>query len=120
MLLFFVSCSSVQKNHHPEIKIDNLEYDFGVVSPNDTLRHTFNIKSTGTDTLEIFKVSGSCNCLHPKLNKKKLGPFDSTSLIVKIVPKKNLSGAFSEKIVIEANTKKIFTILTLKGIYSPK
>jgi len=37
-----------------------------------------------------------------------------------MVPKKDLRGAFSEKIILETNTKKILTVLTLKGIYSPK
>ncbi len=118
-VLLFASCSPAE-NHHPVMTIDNLEYDFGAVSPNDTLNHSFNIKNTGTDTLEIVKVSASCNCLHPELTKKKLSPFDSTALKVIIVPKKGLRGAFSEKIVLETNTKQILTLLTLKGTYSPK
>lgn len=40
----------------PNIKFDELSFDFGKVSQNETLKHTFIFRNTGTETLNIGKV----------------------------------------------------------------
>ena len=52
-------------NHFPHARLLPVEdrYDFGDVSPNQELSHTFRLTRSGLGTLKVVQVATSCECL---------------------------------------------------------
>jgi len=65
-----------------KIEYDAFEWNFGYAPANSTVKHTYLIKNTGTDTLRITNVKPSCGCTSAPLLKDVLGPGESTGLEV--------------------------------------
>ena len=64
----------------PLIRIDNPDYDFGMVYRGKTAEHTFIIRNVGNLPLEIKNVRSTCGCTVPTISKRILEPQESTEL----------------------------------------
>ena len=64
----------------PRAEIPNSTFNFGKVSQQVTIYHTFWVKSTGDDTLVIKKVEPGCGCTKAPIQDTVLAPGDSTRL----------------------------------------
>ncbi len=64
----------------PQLMMQDTVYDFGYVPQNAHISHIFWLKSVGTDTLKIVKVTPGCGCTQAPIDKEMLAPKDSTRL----------------------------------------
>ena len=64
----------------PRAEIPNSTFNFGKVSQQVTIYHTFWVKSTGDDTLIITKVVPGCGCTKAPIQDTVLAPGDSTRM----------------------------------------
>lgn len=64
----------------PQLMMQDTVYDFGYVPQNAHISHIFWLKSVGTDTLRIVKVTPGCGCTQAPIDKDELPPKDSTRL----------------------------------------
>lgn len=66
----------------PEIKISPKTFDFGKVRYGDLLEHSFRLKNTGEEILEIKEVATSCACTAASSVKEQISPGEETELKV--------------------------------------
>ncbi|MFZ1682946.1 MAG: DUF1573 domain-containing protein [Candidatus Zixiibacteriota bacterium] len=64
----------------PKLVMSDTTYDFGYVPQNAHISHVFWLKSAGTDTLKIIKVTPGCGCTQTPIDKEALASKDSTRL----------------------------------------
>ncbi len=64
----------------PRLTIDNGEFDFGFAPQQSKISHTFWLKSTGDEDLQVTKVIPGCGCAKAPLEKDIISPGDSTRL----------------------------------------
>ena len=64
----------------PNIEVDPLEYDFGVVDNDKPVRYTFYVKNTGTSLLKIREIVPDCNCTLVSISSKIIAPGEQTQL----------------------------------------
>ena len=64
----------------PLIRIDNPDYDFGVIYTGQTAEHTFIIQNIGDAPLEIQNVRSTCGCTVASIGKRNLEPRETTEL----------------------------------------
>jgi len=58
----------------PRIEFAELTHDFGKASQNQSLKHSFSFKNTGTGVLVIDKVRSSCGCTAALASGKEIQP----------------------------------------------
>lgn len=75
---------SPEKNNsqRSEIMIEPKIFDFGEVEFGEIVEQIFEVKNNGNEILEIKRVSTSCGCTKAKIDKEKLEPNESTTLLV--------------------------------------
>lgn len=62
------------------------EFDFGEIEPSETVEHTFVLKNTSTETVEITAAKASCGCTATVLSEKVLSPGMNTEIKVRFTP----------------------------------
>jgi len=67
----------------PLLKVSPESYDFGITVPNSIIVHKAWIKSSGTDTVRVEKVSTGCTCTSMPLEKDKIAPGDSVQVEIR-------------------------------------
>jgi hypothetical protein len=111
MLLFGIACiegNSIAKIEFPK------EVDFGIIRKGDTINKEIIIKNVSEKTLIIKNLHSSCNCTAVKL-KDSVIDTDSETIITATFVANGSNNNFEESIVLESNTKPIFSIINLKG-----
>lgn len=71
-----------QTDNRPQIEVAPLSFDFGEIEYGTIAKHSFNIKNSGKQNLEIKKVATSCACTSAAVGKKILQPNKETNLDV--------------------------------------
>lgn len=66
----------------PKIEISPSYFDFGEIEYGQVVEHTFKVKNTGSEILEIKRVATSCACTTVKISKEKINPDEETGLLV--------------------------------------
>ena len=51
----------------PQISVEPEFYDLGTVIYGEVARHSFTVKNTGAEPLEIFRLSTSCGCTQAEM-----------------------------------------------------
>ena len=77
-------------------------YDFGSVFEGIAVAHTFMIKNTGDEVLEISGVSASCGCTATELATTSIEPGESVALDV-LVNTTGFGGTISKSITVYSN-----------------
>lgn len=65
-----------------DLSLDPYTWDFGNVSPEDVLQHTFILTNESSVVLNIKQVNTSCGCTASEVKKKQLQPGESTDINV--------------------------------------
>jgi len=65
-----------------DLSLDPYTWDFGDVSPEDVLQHTFILTNESSVVLNIKQVNTSCGCTASEVKKKQLQPGESTDINV--------------------------------------
>ncbi len=66
----------------PVLEIPESEFNFGRTAQHATVAHTFWLKSTGDEPVEVVKVVPGCGCAKAPLKDSLLAPGDSTELTI--------------------------------------
>jgi len=85
----------------PELSVDAVEYDAGIVFAGTLVTHTFVLTNVGDATLSIDKVVAQCGCTTTALATKELAPGESTSLTAKVST--GGQGSASKTITVTSN-----------------
>lgn len=76
----------INKQSGPHIVVDPATYDFGQVKFGDVPEHTFNVKNTGDQNLEIKGVTTSCACTKGEMKESNIIPGEQAELVVSFDP----------------------------------
>jgi len=102
------------ENKQPSIiEIGEKEFNFGEISMNDSIQHTFVIKNTSDIPLQITKVGTSCGCTTSEYTKKEV--LKNELAMIDVVFKPNKIGLTDKSIVVESNTDPPFNVFYIKG-----
>ncbi len=86
----------------PRISVDNNVFEFGNVVEGIAIVHSFTLKNTGDEPLEIDDVKTPCGCTTTELSKKLLSPGESVVLDVQF-DTTGYSGWTSKKVYVDSN-----------------
>jgi hypothetical protein len=75
--------------------------------------------NTSDVPLIIDTMQASCSCTIGSYSKKPILKNDSGLLVVTFNPKPGVFGYFEKSVVVAANTKPVFSVLTIKGNIVP-
>lgn len=100
----------------PQILFSEYEHDFGTVSKDNNLEHTFYFVNSGDAPLVITNAKGSCGCTIPEFETDPINPGEQSKIEVEIDPSNKLEGqVFQVMVRVESNAKDPLIKLTLKG-----
>ena len=85
-----------------DLQVEESSFDFGRISDDDQVEHTFVFTNKGTGTLYISNAKGSCSCTVPALAKKQYAPGESGEIRVIFNPKSK-AGTQHQNITITSN-----------------
>ena len=68
---------------YPEIEAVPEFFDFGEIDYGQIAEHTFKIKNSGNEVLEIKRISTSCACTSAEIGKEILNPGEEVDLFVR-------------------------------------
>jgi len=100
--LLLASAAGLQSAGRPVIKVQEPDYDFGTIFRGDKAEHTFIVRNAGTDSLRIQNVRSSCGCTVPSIEKRVLGPGETTQLTA-IFNSGGYSGSVTKQIYVYSN-----------------
>ncbi len=71
-----------QTENRPQIEIMPQSFDFGEIEYGEIAKHTFLVKNSGSQILEIKKVATSCACTKAEVGQKEIKPGETVELQV--------------------------------------
>lgn len=85
-------------------------------SKEDVIFYARNMSDT---PLIIDTLQASCSCTIGSFSKKPILKNDSSKIVVTFNPKTGVYGYFKKSVVVSANTKPTFSVLTIEGEIVP-
>jgi hypothetical protein len=85
----------------PKAVVPELRHDFGVVAPNDVLRHTFEVRNEGTAPLLLEKVAANCKCTALEFDRE-IAP-QATGKVIAAVDTRMVEGPSVGEITVDTN-----------------
>ncbi|MBN2444617.1 MAG: DUF1573 domain-containing protein [Spirochaetales bacterium] len=82
IVCFLFTLSSCNGEKGPAIKFSNHIYKFGEINEGDKVEYTFSFINSGTDTLLIKNVRGTCGCTVPGNYTREIAPGKSGEIPV--------------------------------------
>jgi len=99
-----------------QIMFSEYDFDFGTVSKENKLHHTFYFVNSGDTPLIINDAKGSCGCTVPFFPKSPINPGQQEKIDVTIDPSSKKEGkVFKVAVRIESNADNKFVTLNLSG-----
>ena len=111
LLLFFVNAQLVDTSGINWLETD---HDFGNISFNKPVTHTYKFVNNSKEVVEIVSVEASCGCTDPVWTKTPIMPKDTA--VVEATYKANTEGAFKKQVTIYTNRSSFPTNLILRGV----
>ena len=103
----------------PQIKFDELFYDFGEIIEGDIVERKFKFTNTGNAPLQILTADADCGCARPTVPFLDIAPGESNEIGV-TYNSVNKIGQQLPEIIIESNTSPKYNVLKMKVIVNPK
>jgi hypothetical protein len=101
-----------QQENLPEIKFDNLTYDFGKVIQGEILSYTFHFRNVGKSNLIITGIDASCGCTTSIPPKAPVKPGEKSEITITF-DSKHKDGNVTNYLVVTANTYPAQNTLTI-------
>ncbi|MBU1053434.1 MAG: DUF1573 domain-containing protein [Proteobacteria bacterium] len=117
----FTSCASLEKvtlekAPEPKIVFEELEYDFGIAGPEESISHSFIFTNEGILPLTINKVSTDCGCTAAVVSEKVI-PSDGIGEIRAVFETRRYEGEQEKHITVYSNDPEAPEIeLIIKGV----
>jgi Protein of unknown function (DUF1573) len=80
--------AGTSKSDGPRAELEPEEFDFGSVQQDQKLVHDFTVRNTGTEELEIRRISTSCGCTAALASDRTVAPGAATTLKVTLETRK--------------------------------
>lgn len=109
-----VSENEAPNPNAPVMKFAEMEFDFGDIKPNSTVRHTFTFTNTGKSPLLIEDATASCGCTTPSWTKEPVAPGAKGTMEVQF-DSRGKQGIVSKQVAVRANTQPNITTILIKG-----
>jgi hypothetical protein len=104
-VLLGLAVSSTGFAKGPRIHVDAPEYNFGIADSQSVIEHTFVIKNTGDETLDVASVKSTCGCAVASLGERFVPPGGETRVGVKLTLR-GRKGRLSKSILVSTNDPK--------------
>ena len=99
-----------------QITFNEYDFNFGTVSKEGKIYHSFYFVNSGDTPLIINDAKGSCGCTIPFFPKDPIQPGQQDKIDVEIDPSGKKEGSlFSLGVRIESNAENKFVVLNLSG-----
>lgn len=99
-----------------QITFNEYDFDFGTVSKDNKLQHTFYFVNSGDAPLIISDAKGSCGCTIPFFPKDPINPGQQEKIDIEIDPSGKKEGKlFSVSVQVESNADNKYVKLNLSG-----
>ncbi len=98
----------------PIMTFEESEHDFGNITQQKKVQHTFAFKNTGKSPLIIQSASAMCGCTVPEWPKEPVAPGESGKISVEFDPQGKM-GQQSKQVTIRANTQPEIVQLLIKA-----
>lgn len=99
-----------------QIMFNEYDFDFGTVSKENKLHHTFYFVNSGDSPLIISDAKGSCGCTIPFFPNEPINPGQQEKIDIEIDPSGKKEGkVFKVAVRIESNADNKFVKLNLSG-----
>jgi hypothetical protein len=105
VILFGLAVSTSGFAKGPRIHVDAPEYTFGIADSQSVIEHTFVIKNTGDETLDVASVKSTCGCAVASLGERSVPPGGETRVGVKLTLR-GRKGLLSKSIFVSTNDRK--------------
>lgn len=102
-----------------QIKFSISKFNIGKFKSGSSQNIEFYAKNVSETPLLIDTMQASCACTVGKFPKNPILKNDSGLIVVTFNPKPGVYGYFEKSIVVSANTKPNFTVLTIEGEIVP-
>jgi hypothetical protein len=82
---YFKAIPGLQENKgakFPKVELSLDSFDFGQIEYGQIAEHTFKVKNSGQEVLEIKRLSTSCACTSAEIEKETLNPGEEVNLWV--------------------------------------
>lgn len=86
----------------PKIDAPETQYSFGSVYQGAVVKHTFTLRNSGKDTLQIENVRSSCGCTVAMADKKAVAPGETTRIEASFNSDR-FSGHVNKDIYVQSN-----------------
>lgn len=106
-------------NQLARIHFDESEFDFGVVTEGDVVKHSFKFTNVGKVPLTILKCRSSCGCTIPEWPEEPIAPGASAEISARFNTE-GKSNMQTKVITVTANTYPNDTRIKLTGTVNPK
>lgn len=103
---------------YSELSIENQDYDFGLISVNDTVLYTYHIKNISEEPLKITRIISNCDCIEINFNKQSLQKNQILDISTKFIATKDKIGSVNNLMLIECNIEKGVAVLSMSGYIS--
>lgn len=103
---------------YSEVLIKNQDFDFGLISVNDTILHTYKVKNVSEEPLIISRVISNCDCVEIDYSKKTLQKNQELDVSTKFIAKKDNLGSINILMLIECNSLKGAEVISMSGFVS--
>jgi hypothetical protein len=97
------------------VQIENNPFDFGTITENDTIKHSFKITNTSKTLFVIEQVVPSCTCTVSKTDKKVCNINETANIVVSFKPKPQQKGKVKTVVFVQCNAEKGVIKLELTG-----
>lgn len=97
----------------PEIKFENLVYDYGTIVQDANGDCEFKFTNTGKEPLILTSVTSSCGCTTPYWSKEPILP--NKSDVIKVHYATNRIGVIAKQITVISNASNSTVTLNIKG-----
>lgn len=109
-----VSDNEAPNPNAPVMKFAESEFDFGDISADALVRHTFTFTNTGKSPLLIEDATASCGCTTPSWTKEPVAPGAQGKMEVQF-DSHGKHGIISKQVSVRANTQPSITSILIKG-----
>lgn len=114
LTLILVSCEEKFKKT-ATVKLIEKEFNFGKISLNDTIIHTFEIQNVSKIPFKVKQIGTSCGCTTSNFTKEEVNLNEFAIIEASFIPNKDKIGKVKESIVIDCNVEQGFITFYLTG-----
>jgi hypothetical protein len=93
----------VDRKNPPRLVVSESDYDFGDVSAQADVRHTFTLRNAGPGVLRLKIIERSCTCIAGSLDRDELPPGEEAHLELAVKNEASLEAQVVQGVTIETN-----------------